>query len=300
MRELHLRNLIAVVEAGSVRGAARRLGISEAAVSKNLSALERAVGLPLLIRTSRGAEPTEHGRLVLRRARVIDAELRKLDEEVAALAGAGGGGRVAIAVSSTAEALLMPRAVMKFHAARPTVGIAIMSGPPATTVAALREGKVDFAIGPAPPSVQGPDIQAERLISTDMVVVARTGHPLAQCRDLAILARCEWVVGARQAEIDSALEQAFAAHGLAPPTFPVQRDSFNALLHLLLQSDLLAAASKPTVDPFVALGMLVYVPAPLKLPPMVQCLITATSRPLSAPALALSEEFRRASRAHRR
>jgi DNA-binding transcriptional LysR family regulator len=300
MREAHLRDFIAVIDCGSVRAAARRLGISEAAVSKNLTALERAVGVALLVRSARGVKATEHGKLVLRRARVIEAEFRKLEEELSDLSGAGGEAHVAIGVSSTAEAILMPRAVLKFRDSVPHGMVTITSGPPATTVASLREGKVDFVIGPASGGVLGPDVHAERLLSTDLVVVARSGHPLAQSSDLERLARCEWVLGARQSEIEPALTQALRGHGVAKLSFPIQRDSFNALLHLLLQSDFLAVASLPTVEVFCRAGILSIVPVPFKLEPMVQHLITASERPLSPAARKLADEVRRASRAYRR
>jgi DNA-binding transcriptional LysR family regulator len=300
MREAHLRDFVAVIGSGSVRLAAKRLGISEAAVSKNLSALERSVGVPLLIRSNHGVEATEHGRLVLRRARVIDAELRKLDEELALLSGASLGSNVSIGISSTAEAIIMPRAALRFRESAPRATVTIISGPPSATVSALREARVDFAIAPAPEGVLGPDVHAERLLSTDMVVVARRGHPLAQCSDLEALAQCEWVLGARHSETERALTQALRAHRRTELCFPVQRDSFNALLHLLLQSDFLAVASLPTVAVFCDAGLLSIVPAPFTLEPMVQHLITASARPLSLAARTLADECRRASRAYRR
>ncbi|VTU46323.1 Galactose-binding protein regulator (plasmid) [Variovorax sp. SRS16] len=300
MREAHLRDFVAVIGCGSVRLAARSLGISEAAVSKNLTALERSVGVPLLIRSSHGVEATEHGKLVLRRARVIDAELRKLDEELAMLSGAEIGTNVSIGVSSTAEAIIMPRAVRRFRESAPHTTVTIISGPPSATVSALREARVDFVIAPASEGVVGPDIHAERLLSTDMVVVARRGHPLEHSSDIDALARCEWVLGARRSETERALTHALRAHGRPEIRFPIQRDSFNALLHLLLQSDLLAVASLPTVAVFRDAGILSIVPAPFTLEPMVQHLITASGRPLSLAARMLADECRRTSRACRR
>ena len=67
MREAHLRDLIAVIETGSIRSAARKLGLAQAAVSKNLTALEKSLRVPLLVRSARGVELTEYGRIVLRR-----------------------------------------------------------------------------------------------------------------------------------------------------------------------------------------------------------------------------------------
>jgi len=67
-----------------------------------------------------------------------------------------------------------------------------------------------------------------------------------------------------------------------------------------LQSDFLAVASLPTVQVFCDAGILSIVPAPFKLKPMVQHLITASARPLSPASKRLADEFRRASRAYRR
>lgn len=300
MRDTHLRDLIAVIDAGSVRGAARRLGISEAAVSKNLTALEREAGVPLVLRSARGVEVTEHGRIVLQHARVIQDEMGRLQDELAAARGRDASRGIHIGLSSTAEALLMPRALERFRAAAPDVPVSILSGSPATTFSALREGRLDFLVSPVPEAVAGPDVRIERLASTDMVVVARKDHPQAHATQLRALADCEWIVGARQSEMDSALGQLFAAEGLQPPRYPVQRDSFNALLHLLLHSDMVAVASRPTVEVFEQAGLLAIVPVPLNLPPMVQFLVCLAARPLSQSARALADEFRRASRAHRR
>lgn len=297
MRDPHLRDLIAVVEAGSVRGGARRLGISESAVSKNLTALERDLGVKLVLRSSRGVEPTRQGKLVLRHARVIQNELRQLEEELAEDRGLDATQCVHVGLSSTAEALLMPRAIARFRSAAPNNEVSILSGSPATMFEALREARLDFVVSAVPPRLAGADVRVERLISADIAVVARAGHPLAHVSDMADLQGCEWIAGVRHS---SALRQAFEVRGLAAPFQPIQRDSFNTLLHLLLNSDMLAIATSPTVVPLQQAGLLTVLPVNLDLPTMVQHLVTLGARPLARHAKALADEFRRASRAHRR
>ena len=56
-----LRQFVALAEAGSVGGAARALGVSQPAATKNLRALETELGVVLLRRTARGTELTKHG-----------------------------------------------------------------------------------------------------------------------------------------------------------------------------------------------------------------------------------------------
>jgi DNA-binding transcriptional LysR family regulator len=67
----HLRTFLAVVEHRGFRSAARRLYLSEPAVSRQVSALERDVGVPLLLRTRAGVEPTPAGTVLAEQAQVL-------------------------------------------------------------------------------------------------------------------------------------------------------------------------------------------------------------------------------------
>lgn len=299
MREAHLRDFIAVADSGSLRAAARSLRLSQGAISKNLVALERELGVPLLVRSPHGVEPTEYGKLLLRRARLATQELRRAQEEIAALAGHSQG-RVRVGLSSTAEALLAAPAIARYRAAYPDSMVDIRGGTAATLVGLLREGKVDFAVTPVADANLGADLQAERLFSVDFVVVLRRGHPLANASSLQELAECEWVHGARPGELDPMIIAAFRKAGLPPPRFAIQRDSFSALLFLLLQSDYAALATEPTVAPFRDAGLLVSVPLKPKPGVSIQTLVTASGRPLPAYAQALVAEVRKAARGLRR
>ncbi|WP_199812698.1 LysR family transcriptional regulator [Streptomyces sp. NRRL S-1813] len=77
----HLRCLVAIVDAGGFTDAAIDLGISQAAVSRTLGALEDALGVRLLHRTSRSVIPTTAGVQVLARARKVLAEADNLIRE---------------------------------------------------------------------------------------------------------------------------------------------------------------------------------------------------------------------------
>jgi DNA-binding transcriptional LysR family regulator len=79
----HLAVLVAVVDAGTFTDAAARLGVSQAAVSRSVAALEAALGVRLLDRTTRQVTPTEDGLRVAAQAQhVLDevAHLRRLVE----------------------------------------------------------------------------------------------------------------------------------------------------------------------------------------------------------------------------
>jgi DNA-binding transcriptional LysR family regulator len=299
MREAHLRDFIAVADLGSVRGAARRLKISQGAVSKNLLALERELGVALLVRSTHGVEPTEYGKILLRRVRLADNELRKAREEIAAAAGHAHG-TVQVGLSSTAEALLAAEAIAAYRQQFPDGTVRIRGGTASTLVALLREGKIDFAVTPVAAPALGPDLHAERLFGVDFVVVARDGHPKARATDIAQLADCEWIHGARPQELDPAIVGAFRKAGLPPPRFAVQRDSFSALLFLLLQTDYVAIATEPTVAPLCGKGLLTRIPLAVRPGVSHQSLLTPSARPLAPQAAALAAQIRKAARRLRR
>jgi LysR family transcriptional regulator of abg operon len=298
VRHAHLRDLIAVVETGSVRSAARKLGLAQSAVSKNLTALEKAVGVPLLVRSVRGVEPTEFGRIVLRRARVVDSELRHLQEEIERFSGERQN-LITVGLSATAEAMLLSEAVARFREYTPDALISVIGGRSSSTIAALREAKIDFAVGPLPTDQSVTDLHTEQLCSSDLGIFARADHPAAEARDLASLAPYGWLYSVRQSG-EPAIVSLMRKHGLPDPTLVAHCDSSSALVGMLLQSDYVALNTLGAMEPLRKRGLLKILPIHLDLPPAVQYLMTPTMRPLTAPAAALASEFRRASRRLRR
>ena len=106
--KLHqLRAALTVAEHGSLRGAARALGMSQPALTHNIGELERELGAPLFERRSRGMTTTPVGELVLRRARTIINEARHVLEDVQQFVG-GDKGEVAVCLSIVAHFVLLP------------------------------------------------------------------------------------------------------------------------------------------------------------------------------------------------
>ncbi len=73
---------VEVVKAGSFRGAADAIGMPNSTLSRRIGALEKAIGLRLLHRTTRRIEPTEAGRLYYERSKRIVEEARLVHEQL--------------------------------------------------------------------------------------------------------------------------------------------------------------------------------------------------------------------------
>ena len=83
----HLRDLLAVVETGSLRAAARKLGLTQPSLTKSLRQLEEQTALALLVRSSHGVTLTSAGQRVVERARAIESEIRRTAEDLELLRG---------------------------------------------------------------------------------------------------------------------------------------------------------------------------------------------------------------------
>ncbi len=113
----HYQSFIAVIEAGSLSGAAKALNMTPSAVGKQISALEQAVGVTLLHRTHRDATPTPLGVSFYERCKAIVAEVDRAEAELRRQT--AGGGRLRITMSKTLRSTALFDAVLAFFRARP-------------------------------------------------------------------------------------------------------------------------------------------------------------------------------------
>jgi DNA-binding transcriptional LysR family regulator len=135
----HLRSLVAVVEAGSFTDAAIELGISQAAVSRNVAALERVLGVRLMHRTTRSVELTSAGERTVRHARRALAILADLQQEALA-----GGSTIRIGYAWSALGRHTPEFQRRWAATFPHRELRLVRTNSPT--AGLAEGTSDFAI----------------------------------------------------------------------------------------------------------------------------------------------------------
>jgi LysR family transcriptional regulator of abg operon len=240
MRLTQIRDFLAVVDAGSIRAAARQLGLSQPALTKSVRQLERELGAVLVTRSVRGALPTDVGRAFLARARSVSADLRRAREEIAQLRGAREG-TLAIGAAPGPALDLLPGVLPRLRRRWREATLRVMDVSPPEVLPALRQGAIDLALSVrlGPLAEPASDCLVEPLYAIEPAIIARRGHPLAGARSLAALRDAEWIQTG-PAGVTPALPQAFEAAGLPPPRYRIDCQSFLALPALVAQSDLLA------------------------------------------------------------
>jgi DNA-binding transcriptional LysR family regulator len=140
-----MRAFVAVVEEGSLSAAARKLHVSQPALSQTMTALERQVGVPLLTRRSTGVQATEAGMTLLSEARAV---LARHDQALAALArhAKAGGSAVRLGIPLELPTDLLSRPIAELAAAYPDTRVQARHMSTAAQFEALRAGELDLAL----------------------------------------------------------------------------------------------------------------------------------------------------------
>ncbi len=235
MRLSQIRVFLAVVDAGSLRAAARALGVSQPGITKSLRSLEEELHVRLLERSQHGVVPTRAGAAFVAHARTVQSTLRKVDEELAQLAGERSGS-VAFGLSHGAIPIVPP-ALSRFRQQFPGARIRIVEGVWSTLLPMVRDETLDFIVARPPDDKRDPSIAARPLFQSEMVVAARTGHPQGEARSLADLLDAGWVTFVPPGSLGM-LQQAFTAAGLPRPKTLVHCESNSAAIALVAETDL--------------------------------------------------------------
>ena len=246
LRLNQIRDLLTVLDCGSVRAAAAKLGVSQPAVTKSVRALEAELGAELLHRSTQGVTPTPAGAAFAARARVAQLELERAREEVQAGRGEGGFS-LNLGVGSAPMVLVATEAIRRFRQEHPACRMHVVEGPGQTLLPLVRDGVMDLALAQRVEPKVAPGLTYRPLLRTRLVVVGRRGHPLAHARSLAELHEADWLVY-RPPNAYGVLEEALRAEGLPFPARYVHCESFALTLALLRSSDLLGLLVPQALD----------------------------------------------------
>ena len=154
-----LQQLVAVVEAGSVTGAAQKLGVTQSAVSHQLDKLRGITGDPLFVKSGRGIVATARAQELAQEARALLRQLERF-----AHAGDFDPSRwqatVTIAANDFQRDVLLPALARRLREAAPGVVLRIIPSD-VPSLEMLRDRVCDIAISPRPP--EGSDILQQRI-----------------------------------------------------------------------------------------------------------------------------------------
>jgi LysR family transcriptional regulator of abg operon len=294
MKLNHLRDVLAVAERGSLRAAARHLGVAQPALTRSIQELERELGVPLFERRPTGVTVTDMGALFVRRANAVRSELQRAREEIDQIRGKTHG-RVSACLSTVPHIALLPYALPAFRARYPDVHLDLSEGLFPMVETSLRSGIVDIYVGPPPGEAAGPDLLVEKLFANTRVILGRKGHPLAHARSLRELIDAQWLSTSVFLNADEELAPLFAQHGLPAPRLVVQGHSALTMLVAIAYTDLLGMLPFQWTEFPLTRDALqrIDVAEPLPAPPI--CIVRRAGLPLTPAGEYFCDMMRRAS-----
>ncbi|HWO02390.1 MAG TPA: LysR family transcriptional regulator [Blastocatellia bacterium] len=254
----------------NVTRAAKRIGLSQPAMSNALSRLRRTFDDPLLARSPEGMAPTAAAHALIGPVRAALAQLRGALEEKPAFDPAASKRTFHLSTSDHVEVTLIPPLVAKLLGHAPRVSLRLtrprtLFQPPAAQSFA---DSIDVAIGFFPDvAALDASIHSEVLWEEKSVVLARKAHPrikgkltlkqFAAEQHAAVFYKTEG-----QGFIDSLLEQKGLTRRAA-----IIVPHFASVPFLVAASELIATVPERTADHFATQLKLQVFPAPLAIPP---------------------------------
>ena len=265
----HDLNLLVVLEVlldeCSVTAAARRLSLSQSAVSAALDRLRAMFSDPLLVRVGNRMQPTPLARNLQGPIKTALASVnlalslpQRFDPAKARLT-------IRLGITDYVGLVILPKVYAVLSREAPGITLEVLPRPVEDSVARIVSGEIDIAPIVDPP--EGRDLYNEPLLEESFVCAMRAGHPLARGR-LTVARQLEYPQLAVTAHVGAAklVERAFAERGLRRRV-PVSVAGFATSFSLLADSDLVAIVPGRIARQQAPRFGLAIRPTPLPIPP---------------------------------
>ncbi|GAA3826477.1 LysR family transcriptional regulator [Brevibacterium ammoniilyticum] len=216
---LHVRVLRAVVDHGSLSGAAKELGYTTSAISQQISALEKALGVSLFERGPRSVTVTAAGTRMCELGADLLGDLASIADTMRAFSVADLGALRCTAVGSAA-AQLLPRAVANMVASHPDAAVSlVVPGIDDDIAQSVRTGEADLGVvydytGLSQQPLDG--LVVTPLLSEEMVVLGQAQGASGMRESIREFADESWVCGSQGSVQDELLTRLGEHAGFVP------------------------------------------------------------------------------------
>ncbi|HFL2185926.1 TPA: LysR family transcriptional regulator [Pseudomonas putida] len=258
-----LQIFVSLCETHHMQTVANLMGLTQPAISSTLKVMESGCGQTLFERTPRGLQPTRTSHEILFPIRRALNELRHMETDISALHGQLQG-VVHVGALPLGRTRILPAAIVRLMAAHPHIQVITNESPFDLLATELRAGDVDFIFGALRSAAYASDLTGEKLMSEEMVLVARQHHPLAKSLNYSALSTAKWVLPRAGSPARQMLDGCFTALGMASPHPVVESADMAIIRGLLLRSDMIAAVSAHQLEQEIASGELCVLPVELK------------------------------------
>jgi DNA-binding transcriptional LysR family regulator len=182
----HLEHFLAVAEERSFTRAAARIHLVQSALSVSVKSLERELGAQLFDRTTHSVQLTDAGAALVVEARRTLAAAEAARDAVAAVRG-GVRGTVRVGIMHALALIDLAGLLTRYHGHYPEVQLvpSPAAGGSVELARAVSEGRLDLAFA-SPPTGSPKDLEVRLIAAEEMLLACPPDHPLARRRRIAL------------------------------------------------------------------------------------------------------------------
>ncbi len=261
--------LDALLQESNVTRAAKRLGVTQSAMSQTLARLRQQFDDPILVQVGRGMEPSAFALRIQARLHDAISQLATIVGDRPTFDETTASRRFVLAMVDYLSLVLFPELHATVTARAPGVDLAVRTLESASIAPDLQRAAVDLYVGVIGPTERA--LEVRTLFSDRMRVLVRRGHALCSEMSLRAYADGAHVLVSPRRESGSVVTRELAAlgHGRRIAT---EVPYFSLLPKLLLHSELVATVPERVAQLFVAEHPLEVLDPPLRLPEVDVCM----------------------------
>ncbi|RZT08219.1 transcriptional regulator, LysR family [Duganella sp. CF402] len=266
---LKMKHLILLSELGlhaSIATASKAANLTQPAASRLIANLEHVLGVQLLERSTRGVKPTWAGKLLIRRAGIVLAEMGAAHLEIFQLL-EGFSGRVDIGSVLSPATGILSRAIRIFKTHCINTNLVIELGISKPMVERLLDGQLDIVLGRITDAQDVPALNFIPITDEEHQVIVRKGHPFDGRHDLCLseLMEMPWILPPAGSVFRERLTSRLLSQGVGLPKDTIETQDLPLILSLLETTDMLIALPPELVRANIEAADLVALPFSLDL-----------------------------------
>lgn len=241
-----LRMFNEIIQNGSIRAAAKKMNLSQPALTRSLRELEQVLGATLIIRSNDGAILTEAGKsfsvyssLILEELERATIDIKQINQKVES--------NVAFGISSLLAVTILSSVIKDFKKRHPSTNVLLKEAQLSTLLPSLREGLLDFAVGTLDEIMPLGEFIVEPLFTAPFSIVARKGHPLIQSTSLDDLKYAKWLLPETNMGYYNNINKVIPFDFSSNECAPVFSDSSVCIINMVANDDYLTILSKARI-----------------------------------------------------
>ena len=243
-----LKQFLSIAQTGNISRSAKEQNISQPALTRSIKTLEESLNAELIERRANGVCLTPYGERLLDYAHVMVNDYNRVRGDIKAMQ-TGSRGKLTIGVGPTFSITLLPGLLKRLLKDRPKLQLHIIENLVEDLCIGLRNGTFDVILSLFPESQDFSALSFIKFCQVSSVVVARSGHPLAQHSNVTRqqLAQYDWIV-ADQKYAENIIRGFLNRMQIPIDAHRISTNSTHVITAMLINSDCLSILPRMLIE----------------------------------------------------